>query len=160
MLEGNNFSDLVAYFKNISEKHVDLKGFYRFELDEILTSLRDVQTPCLIMEGYKFNFIDNKSDNILKSRGGAFVLIDHIDDIGDFDSIHTCWDNLEIIADDILAKIKADKRDPLTPVKHLDFESVDGQLVASELNSYYGIRITFNILCKFDSEIDESRWLP
>lgn len=159
MPENNKFSTLVTYFQTLASQHKLIKNFYRFEADEVLTNIRDIQTPCLIMEGYKFSFTDNKSDNILKTRGGAFILLDHVNDIGDFNAIHSAWDKLEEIGDDILARIRADKRLPESPVQNFPFESVEAHLLSNEMGNYYGIRFTFDIVCKFNPDVDPDKWV-
>lgn len=160
MAEGKKFSDLVLYFQQLVARHKLLRQCYRFELDEVLTSLRDIETPCLVLEGYKFSFSDNKSDNILKTRSGAFILLEHVKDIGDYNLIHNTWDKLEEIGDDILARIKADKNNPDSPVRNFPIENVEGHLLSTEMGNYYGIRFTFDIVCKFNSEVDPERWIP
>ena len=160
MAEGKKFYDVVLYFKQLAAKHKLLRQCYRFELDEVLTSLRDIETPCLVLEGYKFSFSDNKSDNILKTRSGAFILLEHVKDIGDYNLIHNTWDTLEEIGDDILARIKADKNNPGSPVRNFPVENVEGHLLSTEMGNYYGIRFTFDIECKFNAEVDPDRWNP
>ena len=159
MAVGNNFAQLVAYFAQLAAEHVLLKDFYRFELDEVLTSLRDIETPCLIMEGYKFSFTDNKSDNILKTRSGAFILLLHVANIDNYNAIHSAWDTLEQIGDDVLARIRADKRNPVSPVRNFPIESVEASLLGTEMGDFYGIRFTFDIVCTFDADVDKSRWI-
>lgn len=158
-MEGNKFMDLVSYFKTLAGEHVDLKGFYRYELDEVLTEVNDLQVPCLILEGYKFGFKDGKSDNVMKIRSGAFILLDSVQDAGDYDAIHQCWEALEEIGDDILARVKRDKRNLVSPVRGLDFETVDGSLLATELNNYYGIRFTFDMDCAFNADVNNKKWI-
>jgi len=158
MPEGRKFADLVAYFQTLASQHILIKNFYRFELYEVLTDLRDLETPCLIMEGYKFSFTDNKSDNILKTRGGAFILLDHVKDIGDFNAIHAAWDNLEEIGDDVLARIRSDRHDLSSPVQNFPIETVEAQLFSTDLGNFYGIRFTFDIVCKFNPEVNPARW--
>lgn len=164
----NNFSLLIAYFENIARQHVEIqhsdneKHFFRFELDEVLNGIQrnDVAYPMLVLEGYGYDYTDNKSDNILKNRSGAFILLDHCPDISDYTQVHEIWDNLESIADDILIKIKFDKRNPLTPVvRGFDLSSVDSKLIANEIGNSIGIRITFNISAPVATDIDKLRWL-
>lgn len=161
------FSDLVAYFEGLATKHksirhsVQEKHFFRFEIDEVLAGINrsDVNFPLLILEGYNFDFTDNQSDNVLKNRHGAFVLLDHIKDATDYTAIHEKWDTLEIIGDDILAKIKADKRNPLTPVvRSFDFASVQAGLIMNEVGSSAGIRYTFTLTGAVSTEVDVEKW--
>jgi hypothetical protein len=164
----NKFSDLIAYFENIAREHVLIqhtdneKHFFRFELDEVLNGINrsDVAYPMLILEGYSYDYTDNKSDNIIKNRSGAFILIDHCRDISDYGKVHEIWDNLETIADDILIRIKTDKRNPLTPViRGFEFSNVESKLIANEMGNSIGLRITFTISSPVPSDIDGSRWL-
>ena len=163
-----NFSELITYFENIAREHVSIqhtdneKHFFRFELDEVLNGINrtDVAYPMLILEGYSYDYTDNKSDNILKNRSGAFILLDHCPDISDYGKIHEIWDNLESIADDILIRIKFDKRNPLTPVvRGFEFSSVESKLIANEIGNSIGIRITFTISSPVPSDINVTRWL-
>jgi hypothetical protein len=164
----NNFTELINYFENIAFLHIKIqhtdseKHFFRFELDEVLNGINrsDVAYPMLILEGYSYDYTDNKSDNILKNRSGAFILLDHCPDISDYGKVHEIWDNLESIADDILIKIKSDKRNPLTPVvRGFEFSSVESKLIANEIGNSIGLRITFTISSPVSSDIDVDRWL-
>jgi len=164
----NNFSKLVTYFENIARAHVEIqhsdneKHFFRFEIDEVLAGINrsDVAYPMLILEGYSYDYTDNKSDNIIKNRSGAFILLDHCPDISDYGKVHEIWDNLETIADDILIKIKSDKRNPLTPVvRGFEFSSVESKLIANEIGNSIGLRITFTISSPVLSDVNINHWL-
>jgi hypothetical protein len=164
MQKNEKFSELVTYFENIARKHVGIlhtaekKHFYRFELDEVLGGLRNIQYPALIMEGYKFDFSDSKSDNIQKKRQGAFILLDYVSDHGNYTRIHECWDKLEEIGDDILAKIKADKRVTGNPIVNFDLTEVSANLIANDIEGHYGIRYLFTIDSKFDAVVNAEKW--
>ena len=164
----NNFSKLIDYFENLAKTHVEIqhteneKHFFRFEIDEVLNGIQrsDVAYPMLILEGYSYNYTDNKSDNILKNRSGAFVLLDHCPDISDYENVHAIWDKLEIIADDILIKIKSDKRNPLTPVvRGFEFSDVESRLIANEIGNSIGIRLTFTISAPVSTDVNINRWI-
>jgi hypothetical protein len=114
----------------------------------------------LILESYAYDFTDNMSDNILKNRSGAFILLDHCPDISDYDKIHEIWDNLEQIADDILIKIKTDKQNSNIPIiRGFAFSTVDAKLIANEMGNSIGIRFTFTISSPVPSDVQQSRWL-
>jgi hypothetical protein len=164
----NNFSELVAYFNNIASLHVAIrhtdaeKHFFRFEIDEVLAGINrtDVAYPMLILEGYSYDYTDNRSDNLLKNREGAFVLLDHVADVSDYGAIHETWDKLEKIADDILLKIKSDKYNPAAPVvRNFDFSSVKANLIMNEIGSSVGIRITFTISAPMPTDVNTENWL-
>ena len=105
------FSDLVKYFEKLASEHIEIKHtaqnkhFYRFELDEVLTGMcSNIKYPALILEAYDFNYSESNSDNIRKKRSGAFILIDRVSDMKDFNRIHEVWDNMEMIGEDLLGK--------------------------------------------------------
>ena len=164
----NNFSQLIAYFENLARTHVEIqhseieKHFFRFELDEVLNGINrsDVAYPMLILEGYSYDYTDNKSDNIIKNRSGAFILLDHCHDISDYGNVHEIWDRLEAIADDILVKIRSDKRNPLTPVvRGFEYSGTTAKLIANEIGNSVGIRLTFTISAPVASDVQANRWI-
>lgn len=159
------FSALITYFRTLAAQHIAIghslseKHFYRFELEEILSGLKDVNYPALILEGYRYSLVDNKSDNVLKERTGAFVLIDRLSDIGDFDAMHEIWDNMETICDDIIARIKSDKRNPSAPaVRDFDLNTVAVALIANDHDHSYGIRCTFTLASPLTTDVDADKW--
>lgn len=166
MPKDRKFSDMVAYFKQLATEHTAIahsdteKHFFRFELDEVLTGLpRGMNYPAIVLEGYRFSLIDNKSDNVIKRRDGAFMLLDHIPDTGDHDHIHNVWGDLEEVGDDIIARIRHDKRNPLSPVRDFNVNSVEANLLSTEFGNLYGIRFTFTMDASFETDINEEKWL-
>ena len=163
------FSDLISYFENLARKHTDIlhsdgeKHFFRMEIDEVLEGINrsDVAYPMLILEGYSFDFTDNKSDNLLKNRQGAFILLDHISDNSDHNSIHQKWDELEEIATEILVKIKTDKtKTPTNIIRDFNFESVNASLILNQIGNDVGIRITYTITSPITNSLNPTKWLP
>ncbi|NQU84320.1 MAG: hypothetical protein HQ541_01035 [Mariniphaga sp.] len=163
------FSDLITYFEDLARNHVSIlhtdqeNHFFRFEIDEMLSAhfRSDTNFIFLALEGYNYGFTDNNSDNLLKNRHGAFVLMDHISDLSDYATIHQKWDELEIIGDDIIAKIKSDKRNPLFPViRDFKFDSITGDLILNEVAGGVGIRFTFTLTSPTPNDVDPEKWLP
>jgi hypothetical protein len=163
------FSDLITYFENLARKHKSIlhtdadKHFFRMEIDEVLAGINrtDVAYPMLILEGYGFGFTDNRSDNLLKNRQGAFILLDHLSDTSDHDLIHQKWDELEEIATDVIVKIKSDKRNPLTPVvRNFDYDNINASLLLNEIGNDVGIRVTYTITSPVETEVNPNKWNP
>lgn len=160
-----NFTDLIDYFKLLASQHLDIRHspaephFYRFEIEEVLTNLKKVNYPALILEGYRYSLHDNKGDGLWKERSGAFVLLDHLSDTGDYNSMHQLWNNLETICDELIARIKQDKRNPsVKVVRDIDLSSFEVSLIANELDRNYGIRCTFTISSPVSLAIDPTKW--
>lgn len=164
MQKGRNFSELINYFRSIAVNHVAIrhtahqKHFYRLELEELINGLNNAQYPVLNLEGYSFSLSDAKSDNIIKSRTAAFVLIDQIADPGDFDGINAIWDKLEHIGDDIITRMRDDKRKEGNPIRAIDMDSIEATLIRFDATRY-GIRYMFQIQSFFPSDVDTSRWI-
>ena len=159
------FSDVIQYFKMLATQHESIrhssaeKHFYRFEIEEVLSGLKTINYPALILEGYRFSLIDKQSDNVLKERTGAFILLDHLNSISDYDAMHELWDRLETICDDIIARIKSDKFSPSsTAVRDFDFNNIEFALIANENDKNYGIRCTFTIISPFSTALNPSKW--
>jgi hypothetical protein len=159
------FTDIVTYFRTLAEQHIEIghsaaeKHFYRYELEEVLGGLNQMNYPALILEGYRYGFRDNKSDNVLKERTGAFILLGHVKDLGDYDAIHELLDKLETISDDIFARIKSDKRNPaVAAVRDFDLNSVDAALILNEHDKNYGIRFNFTIVSPRPMDVDPDKW--
>lgn len=161
------FSDLVKYFEMVATNHHQInhsdyeKHFFRMQIDEVINGLNSsrLNFPALILEEYSFSFTDHHSDNILKTRTGAFILLEHLPDRGNYDLMHEIWDKLEIIGTDILLRMKADKRNPETPVvRHFDFNSVEAMLLMNKAGSNIGVRFVYNLTGTVSSNIDNTTW--
>lgn len=161
------FSDVADYFEKLAENHVEInhtnteKHFFRLELDELLTALPTTANfPALILEGYDIALSDPLSDNAMKKRNGAFVLMEHLPDPGDYQDIDEKWDFLEEIADDIIALMKEDSKDRTNPAKlpirSIDLDSITGTLFIS--GNTIGIRYTYAIEGRFNSEVNTKKW--
>lgn len=164
-MQNINFSAVVQYFETLARQHTDIahtdkhKAFFRLELDEVVEGLRNnINFPCIILEGYDLNFRDNKSDNLIKQRGSAFIVVDKVAR-GDFDAIHQAYDRMEEIGDEILARLRHDKANRQSPVRDFDLNNVDGSLVGWPIDSnLYGIRYTFTIDSAFPNDINSEKW--
>lgn len=164
-MKDTKFSTFVKYFERIAAEHIEIghtpsrKKFFRFELDEVLSGLSaQINYPALILEGYSYNFIDHRSDNPVKKRNAAFILLDHVKDPGDYNAIHQVWDKLEVIGDDIIARIRFERRKPESPIRDFNIDSVEAYLLATEYGNHYGIRYTFTIDVSYNYDMDNTRW--
>jgi hypothetical protein len=160
------FSAIVSFFEMLARQHVSIrhsdseKHFFRLELDEVFTALpQKARFPLLVLESYSFSINDNKSDNFIKQRQGAFMIIDKIADIGNFDQIHQKWDELEEIGDDILARIREEKKVALSPVRNFNMDSVDANLLMNAGNNTVAMRFTYDIESRFNETVNPSKWM-
>jgi hypothetical protein len=162
-----NFSDLITYFEILSRQHVQIrhsdqeKHFFHFEVDEVLAGINrtDVNYPMLVLEGYNFGFTDQNSDNLIKNRSGAFILLRQITDQSDYSQVHEVWDQLEQIGDDILSRIRSDKQSRRVPVvRDFNLDSVQASLLINAYGNNAGIRYTFTISSVQTADVDPEKW--
>ncbi len=147
------FADLVTYFEQLARHHRDIchtdaeKHFFRFELEEMLTGMRSkINYPALVLEGYDFEFTDEKSDNVHKRLNCAFMILDKVSDKGDFDKVHERWDRLEEIGDEIMVRILSDKRSRKVPVlSYFSISTVQGAPLTDLQMVHYGHRYSFSL---------------
>ena len=160
------FADLVSYLENLAASHIRLKHsaeekhFFRFELEEMLTGMRSgVNYPALILEGYDFNFVDQDADNVHKKLNCGFMIIGKVSDKGDYDAIHTLWDSLEEIGDEIIIRILHDKRHRKTDcLAYFTVRSVTGTPLVDMNLIHYGFRYEFQLSWPVSNDIDPEVW--
>lgn len=160
------FADLVSYFENLAASHTALKHtpeekhFFRFELEEMLTGMRSgVNYPAIILEGYDFNFVDGDSDNVHKRINCGFMVIGKVSDKGDYDAIHTLWDTLEEIGDEIIIRILHDKRLKKTDcLAYFHTRNVSGAPLTDINLIHYGFRYEFQLTWPLSNDIDPEVW--
>jgi hypothetical protein len=67
---------------------------------------------------------------------------------------------MELIGDDILVKMKADKESRLVPVlRDFNINECDGILLTVPQLGQHGVRFTFNLTSPVNNKVDETRWL-
>jgi hypothetical protein len=160
------FADLVSYFEKLAREHTEIghsateKHFYRFEVEELLIGMATkIKYPALVLEGYDFLYQDSGSDNVIKKRNGAFMLLTHVKDPLDFNEIAQAIDRLEMIGDDILVRMKADKADRKVPVlRGFNIFESDGLMLRVAQTGQYGLRFSFSLSSAVNNNVDSTRW--
>jgi len=162
-----DFNQYISYFEAISRNLIAIghtstnKHFFRLEFDEVLTALPSkMNWPCLVLESYDISFIDNRGDNILKQRNGAFIILERVKNSQDFDAIHAAYDKCEVIVDDILSQMMLDKRSRShAVVKDLDLSQVQVIPIANDVDGAFGFRCSFPMINTHDIAVDPTKWL-
>lgn len=160
------FSEYIAYFEAIAATHVDIghtageSHFFLMDLEEVIRGLKNkVNFPALILEDYTFGFSDNKSDNVLKKRSTAFMIVDRVADQGNSTSIKAVLDHMEEIGDEIIIKMLHDKRELATKVvRDFQIEEVHAVPIYHDIDHFYGFRYEFSISSSRTNSIDPDKW--
>lgn len=161
------FADLVSYFERLAREHIEIKHsasekhFYRFEVEELLVGMiTKIKYPALVLEGYDFMYQDSGSDNVIKKRNGAFMLLTHVTDPLDFNAIAQAIDRMEKIGDDILVRMRADKASRAVPVlRGFNIYESDGLMLKVAQTGQYGLRFSFSLSSPVNNNVDTARWI-
>lgn len=163
-----NVSQYISYFEGIATNHKEIahkkteKHFYRMNVEEVLTGLRsDINSPALILESFEGSLTDNKSDNILADRIGAFMILKKVE-TDNFTQEHEYLDDCERIGLEIIKRMRRDAR--VNPIqnrllKNFDLNKVNWQKVGPVFDNYFGYRFVFSLVDPENMSYDKTKWL-
>ena len=164
-------SDYIAFFEDLATRHKLLlhsgseKHFVRANIEELITGLRSkVAWPCLVLESYELNLVDNKSDDIYLVPTGAFTILtkvqrDNYDQ--ENEAINTCMG----IGLDIISAMRKDYRNMGTTavsaartIKYFDPGTVKAYKVGPVMESCFGYRFEFQLGNPQSLAYDNTKW--
>lgn len=136
----NQAADLVGHTD--TEKHIFRKGVIEF-----LEGLSDdVNYPAILIERADFNYTDSLSDNIMKTREMAIMVVDHAPDPSDTGDIENRQESCEIIADKILNRMQEAKHyERNEAMQAFSFNNVNGSEIQNVGDSNYGVIIEIEL---------------
>ena len=142
-----NVISYVQYFKSIASLHKSVKGFYIMDINEVLEDLRgDLKYPALILNSVSgFVSQNTNRDNILNTVKSGFLIIDHLDQIGDFAGEVCILGNTFDIGQAILAKIIHDCCAESSPLVGIDIDSIKYEMMDAIFDNDFGFLFTFDI---------------
>lgn len=156
---------IALYFEQLAREHVDINHsdkeahFCRREFDEINNSIAAVlHFPAIVFESNQFVIKDLKSDNTFKIREQAFMVINAVSDITDYEFLQLSFEELEEIGDDFIARIKADRRKPQNPIRNLDFNSVEGTRFQIAGTNIVYVRYILELEQPFNADVNPLKW--
>lgn len=150
---------IVAYHKMIADAHLDIKGFYRFNWNEINNAFRSgVDTPALLLESHDSDVRANRNQTAtFNERTISFMLLDYASS-NDYDAQELVLDKLEKIGLDICSLLDRDRKN----TAHWLWGKFDGSLkmekVGPVFDSFYGWNIVFSIKNQETMCFDENKW--
>lgn len=103
---------LVNYFRDVAEKHVDINGFYRFDINEIQARLRSgTGDPCLMLEAAEIDWNDNGAQNKSLGHTFAFSIMGEARK-DDHDKVNEVLDSCQQTALEVERRILRDSENP------------------------------------------------
>ncbi len=153
------YLDYINYFQQIA---IDLLGhsdsekhFFRKGLEEFLNGLQtSVNYPALLMDKYDFKYNDNGSDDVNKVRSIAFLLIDNAKDTEDYERIDNIYNDMELIVDKIINRIRRDIHHPKNDfLKFSNMNNIEVTPVNNYADGNYGYFVTVDIYSHHNASI-------
>lgn len=147
------FSDLVNYFEGLAMQHRDIKSFCRYELDELLDKTVNISGfPAFVLEGFDFDYAGSRPDDVIKERTGAFCIVDLCDGF-DAEKRMQILERNERIADEILLRMVADKRNRHPLLSAFEIASAKGGHYLNPAFRYALCRVSFSFKTKIKEDL-------
>jgi hypothetical protein len=154
-------SEIINFHKTIADNHVDINGFYRFDMNEIIGNLRTgVGTPALLLESHSSDLESlTKMVSNFNSRKISFLLLDFAGKQGNFDKANEVLDNLENIALDIISYlVDQNKTNGSWLFGMFDINSVQIEKVGPLFDNMYGWNILYTLKCQEPMIFNPDKW--
>ena len=154
-------SEIVAFHKTIADAHVGIKGFYRFDMNEIIGQFRSgVPTPALLLESHSSDLeSQTKMVSNFNSRKISFLLLDFAGKAGNFNKQNEVLDSLENIALDIVSYlVTQNKTNGSWLFGMFDINSVQIEKVGPIFDNMYGWNVIYSLKNHESMVFDATKW--
>lgn len=153
--------EIIVFHEEIAQRHKNINGFYRFDLNEIEGEFRKgVGTPALLLLSHSsvLSSNTNKVANF-NTRTISFLIIDHVPKMNDFAKQNEILNNTEGIALDIISYcVRSHKTEDSFLYNLFDIDTVRIEKVGPIFGNMYGWNIIYDIKNREPMCWDESKW--
>ena len=142
------FSKLVAFHQAIANAHNSIKGFYRFNINELNNQFRSgVKTPALLLESYSSSIQENTENTTnFNNRDMSFLLLDFTGKADNYNKQDEVLDALENVALDIMTYLKKEHKNRESLLfGMLDRGSLSYEKVGPLYDNMYGWSILYTL---------------
>lgn len=154
-------SKIVEFHKNLATAHTGIKGFYRFNMNEIMGSFRaGVQVPALLLESHSSD-LESQTNMVsnFNARKINFLLLDFTGKADNFNKQDEVLDKLENIALDIISYLVKQNKNP----KHFlfgmfDINTVQIEKVGPLFDNMYGWNVLYTLKDHEPMTYDDTKW--
>lgn len=143
----NYMAGLAALHTSLNHRPPKEKHFFRGELEEFYNKLRsDVKFPCMILEGSEIDYI-GQTYNLAKVRHCAFMIVDNIEKMRDYEEIQVRMSKCEKIGEQIMGRIiqEAGKPETGSPFAQLVVSDMSAEYWHNEVQKYVAFRMKFTV---------------
>lgn len=161
------FSEYLAYFEQLASLNKDIAHtvekpaffcFYASEQTE--AKLRSIITrvPCIVVKDYDYRFQDNGADNLHKVRNIELFILDQVGRDSTHSNIIEVWESTENIGDELIMRMKHDKRNLKQPIINFNLNDITGVPADIGVASLYGTMLTIPISSVHSNDVDVTKW--
>ena len=138
---------LAALHTSLNHRPPANRHFFRGELEEFYNKLRsDVKFPCMILEGSEIDY-EGQSYNLTKIRHCAFMIVDSIPQLRDYEEIQERMSRCERIGEQVMGRIIKEAGDPKSgsPFARLLISEMSAEYWHNEPQKYVAFRMRFTV---------------
>lgn len=159
-----SLKEYSSYFEKLCRQHLLIKHsdkdprFFRMRGRDVLTKLHKATNIICVLETPEFNYEDNKADNYMKDKTGAFAILKQCK-MDDFSAQDEAVDICETIAHDFITIMRRDNRDyDNQKFGYLPLNNISGFKVGPVYDNFYGIRMEFKFGDTISMCVKEDNW--
>lgn len=158
-----SFSKVDDYFKDLANKHVDIKDYCSTspqELADKIQSVDGIMSPILIFFDY-YCKLSGKEQRTFNNRSLAFSIMYSGIKPDDFSGQRMAKDNAEEIGLEVLSRIKVQSNMPDIGWLYNNFEKDSvtyDELIASGVDSFYGMEFHFDLKTLEPLVVTPEKW--
>lgn len=162
MARTGTHKNVVQFHKGIATAHKEIKGFYRFNWNEINGQFRKgVPTPALLLESHSLGLDENSNKvTTFANRAISFLILDFTGKADAYDDQEEVLDNIENIALDICGYFKMINGDPSQRKSYgmIDLSTVEIEKVGPIFDNMYGWNVRYQLKNHEPMCYEESKW--
>lgn len=148
--------DLIQYFRDLADAHVELKGFAHGPASRIIAGSRSQDYPLLWLETPTLSLLDKDGTAPFGQRSTAFVVLLSVAR-DDYEAQDAGWAQTERIALDVLSRLRQAHKEREIVLSSLDNTQLEAVATLSVANEI-GWRYEFSLGDYVSLSYDKSRW--
>lgn len=153
--------EFVKFHESIAKAHLQIKGFYRFNWNEIAGKFRSgVETPALLLESYSSELeMSNPQRTPFNGKSVSFLLLDFTGKADNYEKQEQVLNDLENIALDICSYLEKENKNRDSWFFGLfELNSFRYEKVGPIFDNMYGWNVLYTIKNKESMIYDPAKW--
>jgi hypothetical protein len=163
-------ADYETYWETAAKNHkeilhtTDEKRFIRFSVEEVLTGLKSLKSPALVLEEPEYNVLDEVGDNVGLQLQGAVLILKKLSESANYIQIQTAKKEMFLIAYDMYTKLRNDRKmanmgDATGPAAKLkNISNIRMIALGPVFDGWHGWRLEYTSPVTTNPDLNEDNW--